>query len=81
MKTLIDIVSDGLEKNGFDGLFNECGECVCKNSDLSPGSCFNDSCEPAYLHEHSTIENIWVMSRQKTKLSDEEIEEINGLQP
>lgn len=42
------IVRKYLEDNGFDGLFDEDGECACKNDDLFPcdGSSFN--CKPGY---------------------------------
>ena len=42
-----DMVKDYLEKNGYDGLFNDC-MCGCHVDDLIPccGAC--DLCEPGY---------------------------------
>jgi hypothetical protein len=45
-----EIIEEYLIRNGFDGLFNEAGQCACKLNDLFPClDCF-DECEPGYLH-------------------------------
>lgn len=46
------LVSDWLKKNGYDGLYNTCGECACLSSDLAP--CENpnfDRCKAGYIQD------------------------------
>jgi hypothetical protein len=74
MSNLLDVVKAGLEKAGYDGLFNECGECGCRNGDLSPGNCFTEDCLPAYIHIHSKRPELWAMSIKQTGLTDDDIE-------
>lgn len=76
MSNLLDVVKAGLEKTGYDGLLNECGECGCKNSDLFPGNCFTEDCLPAYIHIHSKRPELWAMSTHKSGLTDADIELI-----
>ena len=46
--TVIEIISDYLKNNGYDGLYNEHDECGCGINDLAP-CCDNPlECEPAY---------------------------------
>ncbi len=42
------IVSNWLEVNGYDGLFQP-GECACKNDDLYPCGEMTLDCQPGYL--------------------------------
>lgn len=44
---VIDIVSEYLEKNGFDGLFLP-GDCACLKDDLAPCGEALGSCEAGY---------------------------------
>jgi hypothetical protein len=46
--TVLTIVKDYLEANGYDGLRNSDGECGCELSDLSPLDCLEKSCSPGY---------------------------------
>jgi len=46
--TVIEIVREYLEKNGFDGLFNEQGECACELNDLAPCGEIGVDCEAGY---------------------------------
>ena len=43
------IVERWLQENGYDGLFNEDGDCACKLSDLSPCEHLSHACKPGYL--------------------------------
>ncbi len=45
---VIEMVSKKLIEEGFDGLFNEAGECACLIGDLSPGSCMTEHCTAGY---------------------------------
>ena len=47
-ETILDIVAEHLSVNGFDGLYNHMGECGCLKDDLSPGTCFEENCQPGY---------------------------------
>ena len=71
---LIEIVSAGLKANGFDGLVNP-KSCGCQVDDLSPGSCISESCVAGYKHAHSRRPADWVISADKTPLTDDEIEQ------
>lgn len=48
MKTVIDLVKDHLQQNGYDGLALPDGECGCQLRDFQP--CGEDfgQCRPAY---------------------------------
>ena len=43
-----EIVRKHLECEGYDGLFNEAGECACLKEDLAPCGCMNELCEEGY---------------------------------
>lgn len=47
-KTVIDLVKQSLIDGGYDGLYNEYGECGCDIDDLRP--CDGDfaGCKPGY---------------------------------
>ena len=53
---LIQIVADGLKKNGYDGLFVEDG-CACKVDDLAPCGCLAEVCCPGVLIEIESCSN------------------------
>ena len=46
--TVIEIISDYLRNNGYDGLYNAHDNCGCGKDDLSP--CYDNpfQCKPAY---------------------------------
>ena len=44
-----EIVCAWLQKNGYDGLYNNVGECACLVDDLAPcGHLNTEDCEPGY---------------------------------
>lgn len=46
--TVVDIVREYLQQHGYDGLWNEYGECSCTPDDLVPcGESLSD-CQPGY---------------------------------
>ena len=47
MTTVIDMVTDYLKSNGFDGLHND-DECGCKVGDLAPCNSDFSRCKPGY---------------------------------
>ena len=47
-KTVKEIIIDYLEKNGYDGLCNDFGECGCLKDDLAPCECISTECKPGY---------------------------------
>ncbi len=48
MRTVKEIVRQHLEREGYDGLFNEAGECACLRDDLAPCNCMTEQCEAGY---------------------------------
>ena len=50
--TVRDIVRDYLRKHGYDGLYNDAGDCACLIDDLMPCTAcegaYVDDCEPGY---------------------------------
>jgi hypothetical protein len=47
--TCLDIVKEYLVDNGFDGLWNEAGECGCTVKGLDPGPCMQAECRAGYM--------------------------------
>lgn len=47
MTTVIDMVTDYLKSNGFDGLYND-DVCGCKIGDLVPCNSDFSGCKPGY---------------------------------
>ncbi len=46
-----EITEQYLKANGYDGLYNENGECGCERGDLMPCDCSGiEDCEPAMQH-------------------------------
>lgn len=50
-RSVLDMIADCLQREGYDGLFNELAECGCKIDDLSPGGCLTGDCEAGVLGE------------------------------
>jgi len=46
--TLRQLVQSALGERGYDGLYNEAGQCACEASDLAPCGHPNLDCEPGY---------------------------------
>lgn len=44
MISVLGMIESYLLTNGYDGLFNEDGECACEVGDLAPGDCLNAKC-------------------------------------
>lgn len=72
MATLIEIVEEGLERHGYDGLYTDIC-CACLRGAISPGGCLSEACRPGFIHRHS-ITCQWVITGSKNPMSDEEIE-------
>lgn len=51
--TIREIISEYLEKYGFDGLVNTDAECGCSNDELFLCESSCDECQPAYIHKCS----------------------------
>lgn len=73
-----EIIHHHLETNGYSGLY-QADTCACSLKDgLAPyESCFTGDCAPGYVHHHSKDRTIWVVSKTKEPLSDEQIERIS----
>jgi hypothetical protein len=48
MNTVIEIISEHLRKNGFDGLYQPDAECACLLGALQPCCESFDECRPGY---------------------------------
>ena len=48
MSDVVEMVNVFLKSNGYDGLYNENGECACLVDDLNPGCCLSYECEAGY---------------------------------
>jgi hypothetical protein len=51
MTDVKSIVREYLKKNGYDGLYNEWGECGCVNEDLFPCGSDPIECKPGHKIE------------------------------
>lgn len=51
MPTVREIVRKHLEREGYDGLYNEAGECGCLKEDLAPCCQISELCEAGYRVE------------------------------
>lgn len=49
--SVIAIVNEYLDDNGYDGLCNQNGECACEKHALSPANCISGECFPGYKVE------------------------------
>ena len=75
MITIVDLLRDSLQQNGYDGLYNP-GLCGCENDDLVPcDDHLCSDCLPGYMHTHTKLHE-WVISGQKEPMSDDQIQEI-----
>lgn len=80
MKTLLELIKEGLKINGFDGLYAD-GCCACDLNDFAP--CMEGPtvygelrCNPGYRHTHSKTGN-FVIAKQKEPLTDAEIDSFD----
>lgn len=48
--TVIQIVSAAIKQGGFDGLYDEHGECACELDDLAPCGGLQDGCTMGYRY-------------------------------
>jgi hypothetical protein len=65
MKTVEEIIKEYLKANGFDGLFNEEGECACEINDLATCGCIFMDCEPGYRADDPTGDYDFLIVRRK----------------
>ena len=54
--TLIELIADGLDRNGYDGLYRA-DVCACKRDDLAPCGCLAEGCEPGVLVDVECCDN------------------------
>ena len=57
--TVQELVSWFLRANGYDGLFNEYGECACLVDDLAPCGSLQSHCQPGYMGPCTCGEHDW----------------------
>jgi len=48
--TVKGIIAKFLDENGYDGLYDDTGECGCKKDDLIPCGDYCGGCKPGFLH-------------------------------
>jgi hypothetical protein len=60
-----DIVEAYLKEHGFDGLFNDWGECGCELGDLFPCCESISDCQPGY--KHPSVEFDYMIRPDKPK--------------
>lgn len=70
---IIDIVTAGLQSDGFGGLVQP-GICGCLIGDLSPARCLHEDCQAGYKHTHSIRLDEWIVSLNKHGVTDADIE-------
>lgn len=58
---MLKVISDYLEANGFDGLYNPVSECSCDKLDLAPDDCLSYVCRPGYHKRRAN--GSWEISR------------------
>jgi hypothetical protein len=69
MKVLytLDIIEEYLNKNGFDGLYCEGGECACMKDDLAPCGQIEHDCAGGYLQDKESNEYDFIIAATKPK--------------
>jgi len=77
-----EITEQYLRANGYDGLYNENGECGCERGDLMPCDCTGiEDCEPAMQHYCPACgESIFVPISSLEKLCRKLDESREGMQ-
>jgi len=65
MTTIIEIITEHLVNNGYDGLVNEFGDCACELGDLAPCGSWIGGCRPAYRGAPTSEEYDWSMYENK----------------
>ncbi len=63
--TVIKIVEQYLRQNGYDGLYNENGECACKTDGLVPCEQIGDDCCAGYLAPCDCGDHDWHIQEEK----------------
>ena len=48
--TVIELVADCIKKGGYDGLYDEHGECSCELDDLAPCGGLQNGCTMGYVY-------------------------------
>lgn len=62
---VIEIVKLYLEQNGYDGLYNEDGECACLNDNLELCGEMLSTCKAGYLQKDPDTEYDFVIGAHK----------------
>lgn len=66
--TAKEILELWLKAHGYDGLYEEYGECACKLGDLCPCDASPEGCRPGYLSRPGPEDDPdceWVISEQR----------------
>lgn len=48
--TVLEMVAANLKENGYDGLYDDGGECACDLDDLAPCSQIGERCRAGYRY-------------------------------
>ena len=60
------IIRKFLEENGYDGLYDESGECGCKKDDLIPCGDYCGDCKPGYIYLGDDEYDFYIRSEQQS---------------
>ena len=64
--TVKSIINNYLEKNYFDGLYDDTGECACKKDDLIPCGDYCGDCTPGYIHLGDDDYDFYIRSERES---------------
>ncbi len=70
--TVKDMIHQYLVEHGYDGLFNDFGECACLRGELAPCDQSFVDCEPGYLQAGST-ELDFVIGPRPAEIEEEDV--------
>ncbi len=62
---ILNLIQAKLIEDGFDGLYNENGECACKHDDLEPCGHIESECYAGYLAPCDCGDHDWHIQAQK----------------
>ena len=69
-KNVREIIASWLAEHGYEGLYDEDGECACELADLGLCDGFPEYCKPGYKHPGNNEYDFMIMADK------EEIEEL-----
>ncbi len=64
-ETVFTIITDYLREHGFDGLYNEAGECACELALLVPCEALNAECSPGIKTTCDCGDHDWHISKRE----------------